>query len=161
MGDRGYVAPTSNNGNIIIDGSISVDEWDLSKCGVPMWEAGDSGKPNPILFSEAWFNWDCKTETLCILVKTVNETLYVLKDEDNSSNRWFKGYPLNAFYNFLSIIRVERGFILLDSLLFLCNFCHGKREDFFFFLADVCKNVCKGYFLYCILGKINDFFVAY
>ena len=86
-GNSSYVAPTGNNGVIDIDGNDT--EWDKSRCGVPMYEAGDPGKKNAIQHSQAWLDWNCTTNTLCILIKTLNDKEYVIV---NDTEQWFKAY---------------------------------------------------------------------
>eukprot|EP00984_Skeletonema_dohrnii_P034722 scaffold33655_cov137-Skeletonema_dohrnii-CCMP3373.AAC.1 len=84
---RSYVAPTGNNGIIdATDGVIGVDEWDLTKCGIPMYKAGNAANTK---LSQAWLDWNCTTNTLCILIETLNETEYFIAD-DGDSERWFK-----------------------------------------------------------------------
>eukprot|EP00984_Skeletonema_dohrnii_P024477 scaffold13607_cov117-Skeletonema_dohrnii-CCMP3373.AAC.1 len=88
-----YIAPTGNNGIInATDGVIGVDEWDLTKCGIPMYKAGNAAKPDGQL-SQAWLDWDCTTNTLCILIETLNETEYFIADDsDADAERWIKIY---------------------------------------------------------------------
>eukprot|EP00985_Skeletonema_marinoi_P014482 scaffold7339_cov111-Skeletonema_marinoi.AAC.1 len=87
-GELSYVAPTGNNGIInATDGEIGEDEWDLDRCGVPMYEAGNANTKDQL--SQAWIDWNCATNTLCILIKTLNQTEKVIKNEGDSE-RWFQ-----------------------------------------------------------------------
>jgi len=52
-----------------------------------MWEAGNSAKTNPIYASDVYINWDCRTGTLCVLVKA-RQGFYL----DNNSDNWLKDY---------------------------------------------------------------------
>ena len=123
-----YVAPTGNNGDInATDGEIGDNEWDLSKCGVPMYEAGDAGKANAIQKSQAWVDWNCATNTLCILIKTLNETEYVIRDEDNSE-RWFRAYD-RTLRNKIDLTSGWTNIVNLDNDITAVEACYSVAED--------------------------------
>lgn len=79
--------PTSFKGGI-----TSIDDWDTSCAGIPMWEAGDANKNGgATLASSAYIDWHCATNTLCILVKTA-EGFYLDRD---AGQDWLKIYGLS------------------------------------------------------------------
>lgn len=65
------------------DGSL--DKWDTSCDGIPMWKAGNSD-PTFAGYEEAsyaYIHYDCSSSTLCVLVKA--KTGIVLKQQDENS----------------------------------------------------------------------------
>ena len=70
--------PKPSNGVATIDGRIS--EWDLARdFFADMYRAG---KPDKKVESKLYVKYDCKTEKLCVLVKTVRGVIAIKQKDD-------------------------------------------------------------------------------